>query len=185
MSSLDEKIIVSFEARSIKQGRHHWISTQVSDADVRQKLSVADVLLVPWLDKREGVPVSFPDKTQEFFAYLREAGKVSVEICVDPEKFQVLSFHADEHRLPTVYIKAALLTVVLNLFSSWLYDELKAKPDDIANVKIIVESAPYKDCLSFEYRGSVAGVKDKMLDLAKLCSGSEHDNASKKADVGP
>lgn len=99
--------------------------------------------------------------------------------------FTVLSFHADEHRLPTVFIKAALVTVILNLFSSYLYDELKAKPDDIANVKIIVESDPHKDCLSFEYRGSVSGVKDKMLELAKLCSGPVPGVASKNTDANP
>lgn len=138
-----------------------WINKSYIPETLKPQLLLANVLLVPREDYREGVPLVFPVGTGELFAYLRELGDKSIkpEICIQEEDYRELALHFDFVVIPIAIVRYLLAP----LFVRAVYDFIKhQKGNKLQKTKVIFEMTVVKDggtAAHIRYEGPVEGLQ--------------------------
>jgi len=117
---------------------------------------------VPLKNFREGVPFAFHQDTAALYRYLagRLKDHATIEVVADDDEYVEVSLHGASHRLSTIVVNYVLAPVVINLLSSYLYDELKTMPHDNVELTIVIED--------HECRAMKLGFKGEAKDLALI-----------------
>lgn len=162
-----EKLILEFKVTETSHDRQYWVSRPYdSDPNTRAQTQSADVLLYPWEQFREQNDL-FPAGTTEFFKYLgRELPHQAIAVAMDEDKYQEISLHAHEFRLPSLFIKEALVAIVVSTCTEYLLHRHAHPINDIAQLEIIIE-APSRPCIKVSYKGPVGQLTDRILDEVK------------------
>ncbi|MES9901640.1 MAG: hypothetical protein ABW168_03025 [Sedimenticola sp.] len=159
--------------------KRFWIEQEFLSEAVRNTLIASDAIIAPLLNFREGVPVSFHQGTLSFFDYLQnsliEAG-LNASICAPDNEYYEIALHAKAHRLANVVVTYAIAPLVISLMANYIYDELKAKPDDTISTSITLE---HQDCKTYqiEYDGKAHDfpiVIEKVKELSEECKEKEN-----------
>lgn len=112
--------------------KNDFISRDEIDATLREKLNKADVLLLPAINFREGVPFCFPERTGEIFKFLEtELAKSNhtIELAVSDDEYKEIELHDWWVYLPSFLIEnQVFLPMIVNLLSSWVYDKFSKTP---------------------------------------------------------
>ncbi len=137
-------------------------------------LAVADILIVPEKDFREGVAFVFHQDTTTLFRYLSKevAGSLSVEICANDDEYLEISLHSASFRLSNIVVGYIAAPLLVGLLTNYLYDQMKAKPTDNVEAALIVED---HECRSFKFsfKGEAKDfglLADQVGELARNCS---------------
>ena len=127
----------------------------------------------------------FHQDTGTLYQFLQEklAGQALVELCATDDEYLEVALHSSVHRIGTIVVAFLVAPVVVNLLSSYVYDSLQAKPNDVVEASIIVED---HDCKGFRftYKGEAKdfhALADKVGQLSRDCQA----NASKGNRVKP
>jgi hypothetical protein len=153
-----ERIPLVVEVRDSTVSRNYLIGRPWVDATLKDALSVADVVFVPWETFRDIEQPVFPTGTIELFQSLQDSDVASLttEIAVPDELYSEVALHADIIFLPTLLVGSVVVPVAVNLISEWLKKRLLERATD-ADVKfeMIVEE-PNGATKSVRYEGPVA-----------------------------
>jgi hypothetical protein len=102
--------------------------------------------------------------TLEILDYMKE-NQVDVDIFSSDEEYKELSLHGDDFWLGTFILQSVVIPIFCGVISSYIYDKLKAKPDDKISLKFIVEKKD-KSSATVSYEGKVEDV-EKALNAVK------------------
>lgn len=133
----------------------------------------SNFLIIPCEKYKNENCIFFPECTREFLEYLRDSDEKSivVDIASSDESFKQLELHSSEIEVATIIIKDVILSIAINLISSFLYDLVKKyrkKPENVnAKVNIITEETKSKKSKTIFYEGPVSGIKDALEMAAK------------------
>ena len=83
-----------------------------------ENIKQASLLILPYENYRDDLPLCFPEYTEELYRYLHSHSEISTEICVRDADFQILELHASIIKLGDFLIKDIIFPIVINLFSS-------------------------------------------------------------------
>ena len=83
-----------------------------------ENIKQASLLILPYENYRDDLPLCFPEYTEELYRYLHSHSEISTEICVRDADFQILELHASIIKLGEFLIKDIIFPIVINLFSS-------------------------------------------------------------------
>lgn len=162
----------SLEVSATEQGRSFWLGQGLAHQNFEQ-VSAAEVLIVPLKDFREGVAFAFHQDTASFARYLAKnlAGKAKIEVLADDDEYVEIALHGASLRFSTLVVSAVIAPVLINLLSSYIYDELKAKPSDTVEMSLVIES---HDCRSVHvgFKGDAKdfiSAADKIRQIAREC----------------
>lgn len=134
--------------------------------DILTEIQKADMLLIPDENLRKNAAISFPELTEEFFAYLRKnAGdNLIVDIAVSDEDFQKLEMHSAVLQITSFIVLSVFLPLAVSLLANYLYDEAKKhrrKTEDIsAHVDFVVQEGSKSKRITYD--GPVSGVKEAL-----------------------
>ena len=59
-----------------------------------ENIKQASLLILPYENYRDDLPLCFPEYTEELYRYLHSHSEISTEICVRDADFQILELHA-------------------------------------------------------------------------------------------
>lgn len=156
------------------ESKEFWLK-QGLGRDHSSNLSAADLLIVPLKDFRDGVPFLFHQDTPALLRYLAaELGDLKVEICATDEEYVEISLHSSSFRLSAIVVTYVVAPLAINLLSSYVYDELKAKPNDSVELTLIVEDHQCKS-FKFSFNGEAKDlhiVADQVGQMARDCEAS-------------
>lgn len=164
--------------------RKEWIERMQLSEGIAESAIDADVLVVPsnYVDR----PLAFPVLTSDIFTILKNQLDGSVEICVNDEDFEEIELNSHTFRLPTIKVKAAVLTIALNLVSTYIYNKLDNASQHDVNVNVNVEvtvpeyqkptdidfTIEVEDSTgkskAFHYKGSAADFKDASKEIIRM-----------------
>jgi hypothetical protein len=159
----------------------YWTSKGLGK-DNAAAIASADILLVPMERFRNEVEFVFHQGTPRLFNFLKEgAVAYNVEICVDDDQYLELALHGAAHRLGTIIVTYVAAPLLVGLLTNYVYDELRAKPQDTVEASIVVED---HDCrgFSFHFDGNASDfhlLADAVGELSKKCM--DHQEHSHRA----
>ena len=166
---------MSLDILEIDESKQYWVNQEFISQKTRDALISADVIIAPMLNFREDVEVSFHQGTLSFFNYLHEnleTKSLKAVVCSPDDEYYEIALHSKEYRFSKIIINSAVAPIILGLLTSYIYDELKAKPEDKLNTSIVIE---FNDCktykLDFDGKASdFPSVIDKIKELTESCN---------------
>ncbi|MCI8507702.1 MAG: hypothetical protein HFJ06_03915 [Lachnospiraceae bacterium] len=142
--------------------------------ELLDEIKVANVLLIPNHINRNGKEeYIFPETTLEFFEFVKDniVDGMKPDIAVDDEGFKKLELHSATITVATFVVTSVLFPIMVNLVSSYLYDQVKKmhrnKEDVSAKVNIISTDENGKKSKMISYEGPVSGIKEALENASK------------------
>lgn len=154
MSEAFEQQFVSFQATETAEKRGFWLDQPWIEEVRRPELVAAPILAVPTVRGAEEGPI-FPHGTGEFLERLRElvGEETSIAVAIRAEDYEELALHGKAWRLPTLFVSAVAVPMVVNIFSNRLDELLPGHhAGDVAEATLIIE-APNHRSLKVTYKG--------------------------------
>jgi hypothetical protein len=162
------RTLLHIEVTETEKGRGYWATRPwlTSGDDVR----AAEIVVVPWEDFRENKPALFPHGTSDFYPELLAASSErGLAIAVDQTAYEEIALHANEMRLPTLFITYLALPFLINLLSAkvdrWLVEPAPVKT---VEMEVIIEGDKGK-CFSIKYKGPPSGMLETISKQAENC----------------
>lgn len=121
------------------------------------------VLLLP----SHGSEAAFYVGSLDTLDYLNENG-LEADLYSTDEEYKELSLHGADLWLGTFIFQSIVIPVFCGVISSYIYDKLKAKPEDKISLKFIIEKKD-KSSATVSYDGKVEDV-EKALNAVKKFS---------------
>lgn len=168
----------SIEISATEQDRSFWLGQGLARQHF-EEVSAAEILIVPLKDFREGVPFAFHQDTASFARYLSKklAGQAKIEVLADDEEYIEIALHGASIRISTIVVSVVVAPLLVNLLSSYIYDELKAKPSDSVEMSLVIED---HDCRAMRvgFKGDAKDfvlVADKVNQISRECMAAKTD----------
>ncbi|MBD8625950.1 hypothetical protein IFT64_03265 [Oxalobacteraceae sp. CFBP 8753] len=163
---------IQIEVNETVQDRFFWLGQGLAHNNLAE-VSSADLLIVPLKDFREGIPFAFHQDTASLARFLAKkmAGQAKVEVLADDEEYLELALHGASFRFCTIFVSVALAPLLINLLSSYIYDELKAKPSDTIEMSVVIEDHQCRS-MHIGFKGDAKdfnSVVDKVSELSHEC----------------
>ena len=154
------------------KNRDYWISRPYVPKELQAQLAAADILLVPQEGFRERTDPVFPVGTEELFFFLKEtAGVPAVDICISDNEYKELALHSDLLRLPDLVITSgALVGIVLNVLSNYIYDKIKSRKIKEVKSRIFIQNG-FEKTVQIEYEGPAEGFAATVSNAAATITG--------------
>lgn len=169
---------MSLTIKDVTISREEWIEKMQLSEDIAASALDADVLVVPsnYVDR----PLAFPVLTSDIFTILKSQLEGSVEICVNDEDFEEIEINSHTFRLPTIKVKAAVLTIALNLVSTYIYNKLDnaSEPDVNVNVNVEVTVPEYQKPTEMDFTIEVEDSTGKSKAFHYKGSAADFNEAS-------
>lgn len=148
----------------------YWLNKGLAKKH-RSDVERADIVIVPFENFR-GIQFAFHQNTPHLFQYIKSgANGFEVEICADDEEYLEVALHGQAIRIGTIIATYVAIPIVVNLLSSYIYDEMKAKPKDTVEVSLIVQDHECK-AFKFDFNGNAEEfnkLSDAAGELARKC----------------
>jgi hypothetical protein len=119
-----------------------------------------NVLLLP----SHGSEDAFYAGSLDTLDYLNENG-LDADLYSTDEEYKELSLHGADLWLGTLILQSIVIPVFCGVISSYIYDKLKAKPDDKISLKFIIDKKD-KSSATVSFDGKVEDV-EKALNAVK------------------
>jgi hypothetical protein len=146
-SFLDTKADNSVEVKdNISQGLSYWKHNDKLSCQVREEISLANVLFIPFQLNEGGVPKSlFARDTEAFVDYLRRSGKddIRVDLCANDNEYHTLGLYSDPVALTsigTIVISLIIAPVIKDLILDYIRSlNRKSEQDSIFQINIVID----------------------------------------------
>lgn len=116
-----------------------WIAKDFVTDELRESLSKASILIVPFDNLRDTPKPIFPIGTEDILRYFKEKApnEFYVDICITDEDYQEFAFYSDYKRLGHFVITAVAIPVFVGILSPFIYDRYIKKDETKPQIQII------------------------------------------------
>lgn len=160
-----ERTLYSVDVKESDRGREYWAARPWIGAAL-EGVRTAPILVVPWEDMRENLPVAFPQGTDAFVKRLRARGEFDFAIAATPEVYAEISLHSKVWRFPTLLVTHLLLPALAGALGDEIHDVIqKGSSNDTVELRVIVEGDHGK-AISIEYKGPPSRAVDTLTTEA-------------------
>lgn len=165
-----EKTFYRLEVSEASENRASWISKVGLGVESIKEASTCDILIIPNEIQKE-VGFVFPTGTSNFYQALSEAlPNVAISFAVRKEDYAELALHSKVIRLPKMIVNSVILPLVINLISSYVYDNMKdATSQASVELTIQIENVNGGD-VSISYKGPPSEISKSILEQAEKFS---------------
>lgn len=108
-----------------------WLGKSFIDDELRNTLTKASILIVPFENLRDTRIPLFPIGTDYVLQYFQDhlAEGQTIDICISDEDYQVFEFNNHYRKIGKFVVLAVAIPTFVNTFSSFVYDRF-IKPDE-------------------------------------------------------
>lgn len=120
-----------------------WLNKEYVDDNLKNSLSKASILIVPFENLRETAnPYLFPVGTEDILRYFNEnlSHEQLIDICISDEFYQEFAFYSDYKRLGNFIVKAVAVPMFISIMSAYVYDKFIREDDSKPKIEIIDKS---------------------------------------------
>lgn len=159
---------LSIDVAETEKDINFWAGRPYIPAELNGKLKGADLVVLPWEDFREGEAILFPSGTGDFYRALVEVFGEQVVLAATQENYKEVALHANVMRWPTLFVKQALLPVLLGVLANEV-DTATFHHDQRVEMRIVIASHG-QPCVQIEYKGPATdAVRTLSENAAKYC----------------
>ncbi|MDE2748394.1 MAG: hypothetical protein OXI34_05485 [Chloroflexota bacterium] len=149
----------------------YWIGRDYVSAELRERLSEANVLFTPYPGYLEYEGPLFPIETSEFFRYLQgNAGDgVIADVCIEDEDLEYLSLNHDVLELPNVLVKLLVAPMLVNLICGYILYRLGSRIKDASvEQELTIEDSRTGLRLKTKYKGPASKYDEFVGSIVRL-----------------
>ena len=127
-----------FEVTVSDESFKKWIEKDFISEEIKQALNKASILILPTIGFRTENDISFPIDTTSVYQYFNSKlpSNISIEVCIDDANYQELSLNSDYKRIGIFLLNSVVLSVSLNVLSSYIYDKYVKEDDTKPHIEI-------------------------------------------------
>lgn len=124
-----------------------WLTKEFVTDELRESISKASILIVPFENLRDTPKPIFPIGTEEILRYFKEKLPVEhpIDICITDEDYQEFAFYSDYKRLGHFVITAVAIPVFVGVLSPFIYDRYIKQDESKPQIQIIDNSTTNVD----------------------------------------
>ncbi|WP_038889215.1 hypothetical protein [Vibrio campbellii] len=130
--------------------------------ELAEEIKNAKAVILP----SHGSKDSFYSSTLDLLDYLNENGLCTTVYASDDEYIE-LSLHGADHWIGKLFINEVTIPLFVGLLTNYVYDELKAEPDDNIAINVVVERGS-DNSISVDFRGKVDDLTLALNEINKL-----------------
>ncbi|HBC3862533.1 hypothetical protein ABK16_00310 [Vibrio parahaemolyticus] len=138
----------------------HKLSAEMPD--LSEEILRSKAVILP----SHGSTDSFYRGTLDFLDYLNENG-LNTTVYATDEGYIELSLHGADHWIGRLLIQSFTIPLFIGLLTNYVYDELKALPDDNISINVVVEQDA-GNSISVDFRGRVSDLSVALNEIRKL-----------------
>jgi hypothetical protein len=119
-----------------------WLTKEFVTEELRESISKAAILIVPFENLRDTPKPIFPIGTEEILRYFKKKlpAEYPVDICITDEDYQEFAFYSDYKRLGHFVITAVAIPVFVGVLSPFIYDKYIKQDESKPQIQIIDNS---------------------------------------------
>lgn len=119
-----------------------WLTKDFLSEELRESLSKASILIVPFENLRDALLPTFPIGTEDILRYFKEKlpNDIQIDICIDDKDYQEFAFYSDYKRLGNFIITTVAIPVFVEVLSSYIYDKYIKQDETKPQIQIIDNS---------------------------------------------
>ena len=177
------KTLFRVDVSETSRDRNYWATRQGVSPETAEAIRRADLVIAPWENFREDNPALFPQGTGDIFRVLKsDLPQSRVVIAVDKAYYHEIALHAQEFRIPTIFLNAVLVATLGQILGNRIDRWLPGSSLDTAiELEVIVEGDRGK-CISVKYKGPKDKIVETILTQTERClprvSGNEGSHNS-------
>ena len=151
-----------------------WANRELVPQSLKDRVRLAQVLLIPDLERHPDRRPLFPVGTDSLFSFLQQRiGTENVELPLEDSDYAEIALHADVKRLGIFLVNGVVLTLFLNVLANYVYDRIRPTHQDTIVFSITVtDGAKSKN---FQFSGGAEEFKKAAAEIEKLWR-NESDN---------
>jgi hypothetical protein len=103
-----------------------WLNKKFVSADLRDILSKASILMVPYENLRDSPnPYFFPTGTEDLLEYFKNKlpQEQMIDVCISDEYYQEFVFNCNYKRLGNFVVKAIAIPFFVSILASYVHDK--------------------------------------------------------------
>lgn len=137
------KKIMELQITETDENFETWLGKEYVTSDLKQVLSNASILIVPFDNLRDTInPYLFPVGTEEILRYFREKLESDqyIDICITDEDYQEFAFYSDYKRLGNFLVTTVAIPLFVSVLSSYVYDKYLKEDEQKPQIQVIDNS---------------------------------------------
>ena len=120
-----------------------WIERSYIDIELKNVLSNASILIVPFENLRDNIGPVFPNGTDFLLQYFlnRLPQEIGIDICISDCDYQTFEFNNHYRRIGKFVIKSVAIPVFVGVISSYIYDKYIKSDESKPQIQVIDNSS--------------------------------------------
>lgn len=141
------------------------------------KVEFADVIIVPEFNDEKKVFV-FPTGTAEIFHLLKLSKPDLNTIILEDKKYIELALHSNTFRIPKMIVGYAILPLIINFLSSYIYDKYKESSQEPKMELNLIVKRSDGSSIELRYSGPASDASKSIIESVEKASISIMSNGS-------
>lgn len=142
---LNESIIknMTFKITDTKENFKTWLEKGYIDIELKNVLSNASILIVPFENLRENIGPVFPTGTDFLLQYFqnRLPQEISIDICISDNDYQTFEFNNHYRKIGKFVIKSVAVPIFISIISAYIYDKYIKSDESKPQIQVIDNSS--------------------------------------------
>lgn len=120
-----------------------WLEKSYIDIELKNELSNASILIVPFENLRDSIGPVFPTGTDYLLQYFQKRlpQEISIDICISDSDYQTFEFNNHYRRIGKFVIKSVAIPVFVSIISSYIYDKYIKSDESKPLIQVIDNSS--------------------------------------------
>ena len=120
-----------------------WLEKSYIDLELKNELSNASILIVPFENLRDSIGPVFPTGTDYLLQYFQKRlpQEISIDICISDSDYQTFEFNNHYRRIGKFVIKSVAIPVFVGIISSYIYDKYIKSDESKPQIQVIDNSS--------------------------------------------
>lgn len=120
-----------------------WLEKSYIDIELKNELSNASILIVPFENLRDSIGPVFPTGTDYLLQYFQKRlpQEISIDICISDSDYQTFEFNNHYRRIGKFVIKSVAIPIFVGIISSYIYDKYIKSDESEPQIQVIDNSS--------------------------------------------
>ena len=120
-----------------------WLEKSYIDIELKNELSNASILIVPFEDLRDSIGPVFPVGTDSLLQYFKKQlpQGISIDICISDSDYQTFEFNNHYRKIGKFVIKSVAIPVFVCVISEYICDKYIKSDESKPQIQVIDNSS--------------------------------------------
>ena len=120
-----------------------WLEKSYIDIELKNELSNASILIVPFEDLRDSIGPVFPVGTDSLLQYFKKQlpQGISIDICISDSDYQTFEFNNHYRKIGKFVIKSVAISVFVCVISEYICDKYIKSDESKPQIQVIDNSS--------------------------------------------